>query len=153
MVEAYGDGTPVWLTGSTVWMPAVFGLDPPSGNDADLIFSSESACDRFVQGVLSELNRRSPGFTFTKGTTAFGAARILLPVAPGPKRAYPTAQPPGVIDAWALGPGESVAEILMSYLHDYQRAAYCMNRSIAGSSGAVTRIARPVKRETFSNRY
>jgi hypothetical protein len=159
LVESFGDGSPVWLTGSSVWMPAVFLQPPPTDNDIDLIFASASACERFINGVMSELNRRIPGHTFTRGASALGASRILPPTKERPveegfnwRRIAAAKESSGLVDAWALQRGESAAEVLMSYKHDYQRCAYLMDRSMTGKAGAITRIVRPVVK-SFSSRY
>jgi len=159
LIETYSDGTPVWLTGSSVWMPAVFSMDPPSDNDYDLVFSTQAACDRFVNGFMAEMNARVPGFTYKKGASQFGATRIFAPDNSSRVRslgnifAQIQAGAKGIVDAWALEPGESIAEVLMSYKENYQRCAYLMNRSVAGSAGALTRIVRPVSKAAFETRY
>lgn len=179
LVDTYSTG-PVWLTGSTVWMTAVFDEPPPPDNDIDLIFGDPYDCNRFVQRVMGELNRRAPGYEYKPATSAFGAQKILFPEPPKPLlEAEVTAVPTGpnlywngpwrhcklssqstaernkdrgVLDAWPLEPGESVGEVLMSYQHDHQRCAYSMARSIAGNPAALTRIVRAAPRP-MADRY
>ena len=126
LVENYCDGSPCWLTGSNVWMPAVFGMDPDPNADFDIVFETQNACDRFTDGVLKSLS----GFSFTKGESGFGATRILHP------------DGKGVIDAWAI-PGHSIAELLVGYQDNYQRAAFSMSRS--PTAGSLTRLVRPIE--------
>ena len=128
LIELFSDGTPVWLTGSNVWLPAVYG-ESPVGADYDVVFSDPTAADRFVKGVVAELNRRVPSGAgkYTLGATIFGSGRIFHP------------DGKGVIDAWTLGDNDSICETLMSYPEPHQRCAYYVSRS--PSPGCVFRIA------------
>lgn len=126
--ETFGDGTPAWITGSNVWMPAVYGVGLAEPADYDVVFMTPEGCDRFVKGALSELNRRLPPGTkqYTLGQSKFGSHRILHP------------DGRGIIDAWSLGSSESIGEVLMTYPHPYQRAAFLLSRS--PSPGCLFRV-------------
>ncbi len=120
LVELFSDGTPAWLTGSTVWLPAVFGDNPVQDGDFDIVFSSKESCARFVAGAVGELNRRIPTDhkKFEAGTNALGGSRILHP------------DGKGVIDAWFLGENESIAELVMAYPGgSHYKCAYYISRS------------------------
>ncbi len=104
LVELFSAGSPAWLTGSTVWLPAVFGDDPVRDGDFDIVFYNKEATAKFVAGVLGDLNRRAPvGHRFDSTTNALGGTRITHP------------DGKGVIDAWHLGDNESIAELIEAY--------------------------------------
>jgi hypothetical protein len=121
LVELAGDGTPAWLTGSTVWLPAVFSEDPIRDGDFDIVFSSRESTETFVKRALTELNRRAPrGQEFTVATNALGGSRILHP------------DGRGVIDAWYVGEDQSIAELLVAYPRhtgDHICCAYLLGRN------------------------
>lgn len=129
LLEELGDGTPAWLTGSNVWMPAMFGeaLDPPG--DYDVVFATQEAATRFAERAVSVLNHRIPATAGEYRITdnKFGSGRITHP------------DGKHVIDAWSLGDSETIGEVLMSYPRPYQRAAYYVSRN--PSPGCVFRIA------------
>lgn len=132
LVELFGDGTPVWLTGSSVWLTAVFGMPPDYGGDFDVVFSTKEATEKFVKGALSELNSRlPPGYKgFEATTNALGGSRILHP------------DGKGVIDAWHLGDNESIAELIMAYPGGIQnRCAYYISKNQLPSN--LIRIVSP----------
>ncbi len=126
LAEMLSDGTPAWLTGSTVWLPAVFDQDPDRDGDYDVVFSSRASAELFVRGALTELNRRAPkGQEFKAVTNALGGSRILHP------------DGEGVIDAWYVEEGESIHELLMAYPRhtgDHIRCAYHLTRSPSAAS-------------------
>ncbi len=126
LAEMFSDGTPAWLTGSTVWLPAVFEKDPDRDGDYDVVFSSKASAERFVNGTLFELNRRAPkGQEFRTVVNALGGIRILHP------------DGEGVIDSWFLEEDESIHELLMAYPRhtgDHIRCAYHLTRSPSAAS-------------------
>lgn len=144
------DGTPVYLTGSNVWLRCVFGKSSEAclkgvrrcteharQNDCicreqldyDIVLSNDAAAERFILGSLSLLNRRAPkGMEFERAENSFGHGRIV----------HPNGQ--AIIDAWALSPGESIGELLMGYPERYQRSALHAGWSPTG--GSLIRIVR-----------
>lgn len=142
LVLELGDGTPIYLTGSNVWYRSVFGGVPGcpevcrratrclcSQLDYDLVLSSEESAEAFVERVLCTLNRRLPSDRrFTRETNSFGNGRIVHP------------DGRGIIDAWALGEGESIGELLLGYPELHQRSALHVSRSV--SAGSLFRIVR-----------
>lgn len=122
LVNTYADGSPKWLTGSTVWLPAVFN-QVDENTDLDIVFSSKDAAERFIVGALGVL----PGYT--RAANTWGSGRILHP------------DGTHVIDAWALEDDESIEELLLTYPNDYQRCAYFMTWSGA-SPAYLTRIIK-----------
>lgn len=122
LVNQFSDGSPKWLTGSTVWLPAVFDKVDES-TDLDIVFSSKDSCERFITGVLGVL----PGYQ--RSTNTWGSDRILHP------------DGEHVIDVWSLEDDESIEELLLTYPNDYQRVAYFMTWSGA-SPGYLTRIIK-----------
>jgi hypothetical protein len=125
MVHTYATG-PVWLTGSTVWLPAVFNV-VDYNTDFDLVFATPNSAQYFIEGILEELNQRAPGKYKTE-RKKFGSARLTCEGKP-------------FMDVWALDGDESIAELLLSYPHDYQRAAFFMSRS-APVMSSLTRVVR-----------
>lgn len=130
LVEELGDGTPTWLTGSNVWMPAMFGEMLPEPSDYDIVFATQAAATRFLDLARYQLNRRLPPDMRTRYELAnnkFGSGRLL--------------HPNGTIlmDVWSLGDSETIGEVLMGYPHAYQRAAYYLSRT--PSPGCIFRIA------------
>lgn len=125
-------GEPAWLTGSTVWMPAVFGQEPDREGDFDVVFSSRAATKAFSDRAVAELNQRAPrGKRFTTATNKLGGTRICHP------------DGEGVIDAWHLEEGESIAELVMAYpTHTgvHIRCAYLLTGAADPSS--LLRIVR-----------
>lgn len=117
---------PVWLTGSTVWLPAVFNM-VDYNTDFDLVFATPNSAQSFIESVLEELNQRAPGKYATE-RKAFGSARL-------------TCEGKQFMDVWALHDDESIAELLLSYPHDYQRAAFFMSRN-APVMSSLTRVVR-----------
>lgn len=114
----------------------------------------------FVQALFKELNRRIPGYTFEQGRSKLGAMRILFPekreiisrrglFASVFSLVTPAGQSNTILDAWALTTQQSIGEILMGYQADYQRCAYLMDRALAGSQAALTRIVRAAKHTAY----
>jgi hypothetical protein len=126
LVNEFGGGGLKWLTGSTVWLPAVF-FESDLNTDLDIVFEDKDACELFTKGVLSAL----PGYKITKNSWG-GSVRIEHP------------DGKHVIDAWYLEDDESIAELLLTYPSDYQRCAYNLTWS-GPSPGHLTRIVK--KRE------
>ena len=122
LVNTYSDGSPKWLTGSTVWLPAVFD-QRHEDTDLDIVFSSKDSCERFITGALTVL----PGYQRSANT--WGSGRIIH------------ADGQHVIDVWPLEDDESIEELLLTYPSDYQRCAYYMTWSGA-SPGYLTRIIK-----------
>lgn len=119
LIELFGDGSPVWLTGSSVWLPAVFGMEPDFSGDFDVVFSTKEATERFVNGAVAELNRRIP-----KGHKQFEAVTNKLG---GSRINHPDGE--GVIDAWFTGENESIAELVAAYPGGaHIRCAYLVSR-------------------------
>jgi hypothetical protein len=119
LIEMFNDGSPVWLTGSSVWLPAVFGMEPDFSGDFDVVFSSREATERFVSGAVAELNRRIPKDhkQFEAVTNKLGGSRINHP------------DGNGVIDAWFMGENESIAELVAAYPGGaHIRCAYLVSR-------------------------
>lgn len=125
LVQAYTSGS-VWLTGSTVWLPAVFDV-VDHDTDADLVFADSKACTKFVDSVLAELNAQKGGYYLER------SGRICHP------------DGKNVIDAWSLQDDETIEEVLMAYPHDYQRAAFFMSWG-APTACSLTRIIKLRKR-------
>lgn len=125
LVNTFSDGTAKWLTGSTVWLPAVFD-QVDENTDIDIVFASKDAAERFIVGALNNL----PGYTRT--TNTWGSGRILHP------------DGAHVIDAWSLEDDESIEELLLTYPNDYQRCAYFI--TWGGSSPAY--LTRIIKKRT-----
>lgn len=124
---------PAYLTGSNAWLRAIYDAECPAGLDYDVVLSSEAEAQRFIQGCIESLNRRMPeSHRFSTSTTMFGSARIV----------DPSGVP--IIDAWHLDAGESIAELIMGYPHEHQRAAYLIGVN-PGPSGLV-RLARRAER-------
>jgi len=142
LVELFSDGTPAWLTGSSCWLPTVFGMPPDRGNDLDVVFSSRLACERFVKGAVAELNRRAPkDQEFQVLTNKLGGSRIV----------HSDGQ--HVIDAWYLGEGESIAELVMAYpkeTGEHVRVAYQISRN--PNAGCLTRIVKVGETKTSYTR-
>lgn len=126
----FGGKATAWFTGSNVWMPAVFDTQMKTPADYDIIFENPIHCAAFSAAVINELNARIPESVgrFTMGSTQFGSCRIIHP------------DGAGVMDCWSLNDGESICEALLTYPHDYQRAAYLI--SSTRGPGCVFRIAR-----------
>lgn len=122
LVNNFSDGSPKWLTGSTVWLTAVFDKVDES-TDLDIVFSSKDSCERFITGALTAL----PGYQRSPNT--WGSGRILHP------------DGEHIIDVWSLEDDESIEELLLTYPNDYQRCAYFMTWSGA-SPGYLTRIIK-----------
>lgn len=122
LVNTYSDGTPKWLVGSTVWLPAVFG-QVDKETDLDIVFQKEDAARRFVNGTLEALNSRKEGFT--AGANGNNGLRVIHP-----DRTH-------IMDIWWMEPDETIEEMLMSFPHPYQRCGYYMTWS--GSSPAYLR--------------
>jgi hypothetical protein len=95
--------------------------------DYDIVLSNDVAAERFILGSLSLLNRRAPkGMEFERTQNSFGYGRIV----------HPSGQ--AIIDAWALGPGESIGELLMAYPERYQRSA--LHVGWGATSGSLIRV-------------
>jgi len=101
LVLDFARGTPAWITGSTVWLPALFGMVPDPDGDLDVVFATQEACDRFVRGTLAVLNVVRPGHRATRN--ARGGRRILSP------------QGAQLIDAWSLEGFDSIENMLLAY--------------------------------------
>lgn len=129
LVRKFGRNSPAWLTGSNVWLPAIF--EQQSDSDYDIVFYDPTSAGHFVVGVLGELNRRAPAGAgaYTMGSTGFGSSRI---VHPGGK---------GIIDVWCLGNNESIGELLMGFPHAHQRCAFYLSEN--PSPGCLFRLVRP----------
>lgn len=124
------DGTPAYLTGSHVWLRAIFGMVPDEKLDYDIVLSSKESAERFITGALSTLNRRLPRtHAFKRTTNLFGSDRLVMP------------DGTALIDAWYLQEGESIHELLMGYPKDHQRAAYYVSHTPTPAS--LIRLARP----------
>lgn len=130
LVMKFSEGSPAWLTGSSVWLSAVFGLPPDLSGDLDVVFADRNALERFTNGVVKELNRRLPDDMpgrYELSVNALGGARILHP------------DGRGVIDAWHLGDNESIGELVMAFPGgDHVHCAYYISQS--PSSGCLFRI-------------
>lgn len=122
LVNEYSDGTPKWLTGSTVWLPAVFG-EVDKNTDLDIVFQTKNALDIFIHGVEASL----PGYTVTQNGNQ------------GKRVIHPNGE--HVIDAWHLETDESIAELLMAFPNPYQRCAFFMTWT-GSSLGYLTRIVK-----------
>lgn len=135
LIDTYGAG-PVWLTGSTVWLPAVFDT-VDENTDFDLVFGAPETANEFAFDVLQHLNRKRPGqYRFSRNR--FGSARIeLTKPASYHLQGHTSVQ---IMDIWALDGDESIAELLMSYPHDYQRASFYVSNTYD-----VTNLTRIVK--------
>lgn len=152
LVDMYANG-PTWLTGSTVWLPAVFDI-VEYDTDFDIVLATKEAAQKFIDGVLGELNRRIPD-GYHLGRSRFGSGRIekserIIAPAPVDNNTWRTPVLAGlepapyfkpIIDIWALDGDESIAELLMSYPHDYHRAAFYMGFG-APQAAALTRIVK-----------
>jgi hypothetical protein len=139
LVHDFSDGTAAWLTGSTAWLPAVYGIDPDPNGDLDVVFATQAACDRFVRGTLAVLNSVRPQGCkpYTLKTTARGGARILHP------------DGSHVIDAWALGECESIGELLLAYpdVGDHIKCAFYISKN--PSVGCLFRLIGQKKAEAI----
>ncbi len=129
LVETCGDGTPAWLTGSMVWLTAVFGMPPDVNGDFDVVFSTKESAAKFVHGAVCVLNGLLPQGhkKFEASTNALGGSRIVHP------------DGKHVIDAWCLGDNESISELIMAYPGGvHNRCAYYLSRT--PSPGCLFRI-------------
>lgn len=124
LVNEFSGGGLKWLTGSTVWLPAVFGK-VDTETDLDVVFETKDDCERFCRGVTGVL---TPKGYFTQDNV-WGSRRFMHP------------DGKHIIDAWALEDDESIAELLLTYPNDYQRCAF--NITWSGSTPAyLTRIIK-----------
>ena len=128
LVNQYSDGSPKWLVGSTVWLPAVFN-EVDKNTDLDVVFQTKDALELFANGTVNELNRRISGARYTLTENGNQGKRILHP------------NGDHVIDAWHLQDDESIAELLMSFPYNYQRCAFFMTWT-GSSLGYLTRIIK-----------
>jgi hypothetical protein len=153
LLEAYGDGSPKWLTGSTVWLPAVYDM-VEYDTDLDIVFQDREACQFFAEGTLEALNREiattppttaptthpAPpvplgGGKYTMSSNRWGSGRIVHP------------DGKHVMDIWSLETDESIAELLMSYPEAHQRCAYFLSWN-APDASMLTRIVKVRDRMT-----
>ena len=121
LVNEYSDGSAKWLTGSTVWLPAVFG-EVDKSTDFDLVFQNKDGWQRFCEGVeasLSNVTRHNMG----------NGVRYSLP------------DGDHIIDAWYLIDDETIGELLLTFPYAYQRCAYYLTWSGA-SPAYLTRIIK-----------
>lgn len=124
LFESFSDGTPAWLTGSSVWLPAVYNEEPDRDGDMDVIFATQAAAARFLKNVVAELDRRAPaGQRFVITNNSFGSGRIL----------HPDGKP--VFDIWACTDDQTIHEALLQYPADRPeiRCAYLLSRSPTGA--------------------
>lgn len=138
--DCFDRGTAVWLTGSSVWLPASFGEMPERECDLDLVFEDPITLQVWANALLQTLNCRMMGVTsmkeFPKGVAGFtvienklGGARILHP------------DGKGVIDMWHLAENQSIAELVSDYPGEtYIRCAWHLSRS--PSVGSLLRLAK-----------
>ncbi len=129
---------PVWITGSTVWLQAAFGVLPDPDGDFDIVFQHAEDCNLWVKKTLEILNRHIPTnrFQFTLVVTAFGSHRILDP------------DGKGIIDAWSLH-DESIAELITSFPGGpHVRCAYLIDTKSTSTSANLLRL---IKEPPFSN--
>lgn len=123
LTECFNHGD-VWLTGSSVWLQAVFNMPPDLNGDFDLVFSNRDNCYGFLEIAMEKLNSRigktdkKDGFTFftpggfTVVTNKLGGSRITHP------------DGRGVIDIWHLE-NESIAECVAAFPGgDHVKCAY-----------------------------
>jgi len=130
-------GSPVYLVGSHVWTWAVFGQGLPvrEKTDYDLLFSSDDSVESFLTKAIDGLNRRLPKHVrYTRAMNSFGNGRVL----------HPSGE--SIIDAWSLCPNESIAEALMDFPEEYQRAALPLTEG----AGLIRIVAKGPQRK---NKY
>lgn len=132
LVNLYDLGTPKWLTGSTVWLPAVFN-QVDKNTDLDIVYKEKDACDAFAEGALKTLTKRMTGYSVSRNGN--NGWRFFTP------------DGTHIIDTWHLEADESIEELLMTYPEPYQRAAYYMTWS-GSSPGYLTRIVKDRPRFT-----
>jgi hypothetical protein len=143
LVNTFTDGSPVWLTGSSVWLPAVF--DTVEYNtDYDLVFANKDNAQRFIESVLKTLQD-----AHLKGVDPLTASYHLTRNDHGKARIH---HPDGehLIDAWHLDGDETIEELLMSYPNDYHRAAFFMSWG-APTAAHLTRIVKLRQRHNSPN--
>lgn len=131
----------VWLTGSAVWLTAVFGMNPDIGGDFDLVFTDANRAEIFADSVLRRLNARvGSQHQYTRGSNMLGSNTILHP--DGKK----------VMDCWALG-NESIAEMLAAYpkVGDHIKCAYLITETPA--IGNLTRLVNIPARKDMIKKY
>ncbi len=150
LILELSDGSPTFLTGSNVWLRAVFGRSSDVCRsrrrrctehsreidclcqerlDYDVVLSSKESVERFIEGSLSILNSRLPkSHRYLRTRNSFANGRIIDPSGAN------------IIDAWSLDPGESIGELLMSYPEAYQRAAIHVGHTVSAAS--LFRIVR-----------
>lgn len=134
LMRRFAPNEPAWLTGSTVWLPAVFGDPPVPNGDFDLVFSDALACKLFIQGTVDQLNSVLPPgqAEYAITNTRFNGARILHP------------DGSGVMDVWHLADNESIGELLLAYPGDtHIKCAYYLSEN--PSSGCLFRLVDPVR--------
>lgn len=118
-----------YLVGSRAWRLAL-GLHVPDDKDIDLLFKTKGDASLFMGYALFKLNEESGG-KYHMGPNKVGGLKI--------KR---LADDVGVLDAWWLPSGQSVAEHLMGFKHEHERVAICPLVESLGEM-AITRLVRP----------
>lgn len=120
-IKQLTEGYDAWLTGSNVWMPAVFGKVLEPAGDYDVLFADEAQCTEFIDKTLKLLNKHLPPDInpYSLGETMFGSGRIFAP------------NGVGIIDAWTIK--GSISETLMGYPYGYVRAAFRISQTIGPS--------------------
>ena len=119
-----------WVVGSTIWRPAVLNQPFPTNKDIDIIFADQGAAMEFIGKAFAKLSAVDGKEYYHIAPNNVGGHKLIN-----------TMTGNGIIDAWDLEPGQTIAEHLMGFKHPHERVAV----SVAARQDDMNALTRIVK--------
>lgn len=124
-----------WVVGSCVWFPAIYGRLDDKITDMDVAFSIPGMAEDFIinakrlfENKISNEDLLIGAVFYDISSNVHGGSKLLR-------------NNVGILDAWDIPEGVSIAEHLMGYRNNWERCAILAG-ACKGEPSALTRLVR-----------